>query len=55
MDKGLCPYCKTRPRVKKTCRSLECMHQNDIENQKRWREKYGHLYRPTGRHALTKV
>lgn len=45
---SLCPYCKIRPVIRKTCGSLQCMHDNRMENIRKWWKKNGSIYR--GKH-----
>lgn len=55
MKGDVCPYCKLHPVVKKTCGTLLCMHKHKIAITRKWREKYGYIYRPTGKHKQTQV
>jgi len=40
MIKDICPYCKIRPKKRKTCGHPECQHQHHIAQERKYFDKY---------------
>jgi len=51
-DSEQCPYCKVRPKRRKTCGAPECQHRYHVEQERKYYDKY---LRKTGRRILSRA
>jgi len=49
---GLCPYCKKRQKIKKTCGHPECQYKHHYKSHKAYFDKY---YRKTDRRVSISI